>query len=193
MASPLRPVDWEQLKVKAKEWLALFPGVVGAPTREERLLSAQARAWFAVIQKPHKKEALDLGAQPCQLCGLVTHSWCESCFERPFTPICEECDSLHLVCDQCESHGLTWEIGRARHEAENPEGGLEVTGFHLDNGEWVELEVPLRIPVEPGHDGEFIIPEGAIQEAIRARDASRNRADGSRAAGHHDGPAGGRQ
>lgn len=52
MASPLRPVDWEQ--VKAKEWLALFPGVVGAPTREERLLSAQARAWFAVIQKPHK-------------------------------------------------------------------------------------------------------------------------------------------
>ena len=115
----LRPVDWEQLKVKAKEWLALFPGVVGAPTREERLLSAQARAWFAVIHKPHKKEALDLGAQPCQLCGLVTHSWCESCFERPL--------------------------------------------------------------------------EGAIQEALRARDAGRNRADGSRAAGHHDGPAGGRR
>ena len=85
---------------------------------------------------------------------------------------------MRLVCDQCEGRGVTWEAGRARHEAENPEGGLEITGFHLDNGEWVELEVPLRIPVETDQDGEIVVPEGAIQEALRARDAVRHGSNG---------------
>ena len=87
MASPLQPTDWEQLKVQAKQWLALFPGAVGVPTREERLLSQQARAWFAVLQRPNAQEALARGARPCRLCGVVTHSWCEGCVERPFFPV----------------------------------------------------------------------------------------------------------
>ena len=134
MASPLQPADWEQLKVEAKQWRALFPGAVGVPTREERLLSKQAKAWFAILQRPNAREALALGAQPCQLCGVVTHSWRESCVDRPFAPVCEECDSLHLVCDQCEGHGLTWEIGRARHEAEKPKNWLG--GDRLPLGQW---------------------------------------------------------
>ena len=172
-------IHYDLLKEKAKEWLALFPGVVGAPTREERILSAQARAWFAVLQKPQAHEAVALGAQPCQVCGLITHAWCEGCESRPFAPVCETCDAEHRVCDRCECRGISWEAGRARHEAENPEGGLEITGFHLDNGEWVQLEVPLRLPVETNQDSEIVIPEGAIQEALRARDAGRHRPNGS--------------
>ena len=178
MASPLQPANWEQLKDKAKEWVALFPGAVGAPTREERLFSEQARAWFAILQRPRAQTALANGAQPCVLCAQVTHCWCEACRDRPFAPLCEECDESHLVCDQCDRQGLTWELGRARHDSENPDGGLEITGFHLDNGEWVELEVPLRLPVERNQDGEIVIPEGAIQEALRARDAGRNGPNG---------------
>ena len=178
MACPLEPVDWDQLKDKAKEWLALFPGVVGAPTREERILSAQARAWFAVLQKPRAHEAVALGAQPCSVCGLITHSWCEGCELRPFAPVCETCDAEHRVCDRCGRQGISWEAGRARYEAANSEDVAEITGFHLEDGEWVELEVPLRIPVERDQDGEIVIPEGAIQEAVRARDAGRDRPNG---------------
>ena len=39
----------------------------------------------------------DLGAQPCELCGQWTHSWCEVCSQRPFNAVCTLCDADHTL------------------------------------------------------------------------------------------------
>ena len=77
----LRPVAWEAW---VAVWLRLHPREDhrGVP-REERQRSFPKRAAFALVTAAENLPGRDLGAQPCELCGQWTHSWCEACSLRP--------------------------------------------------------------------------------------------------------------
>ena len=81
----LRPVAWEAWVAEGKVWLRLHPrGDQSGVPREERQRSFPKRAAFALVTAAENLPGRDLGAQPCELCGQWTHSWCEACSLRPF-------------------------------------------------------------------------------------------------------------
>ena len=81
--------------------------------REERQRSFPKRAAFALVTAAENLPGRDLGAQPCELCGQWTHSWCEACSLRPFNAVCALCDADHLVCRPCQRLRRSWEAARA--------------------------------------------------------------------------------
>ena len=140
-AQPLRSADWEELKTAARAWVVQCRGEVRVPTLAERLEQGAARAFWAIGQRASHREDLSLGAQPCELCGEITHSWCETCVIRPWGPVCTVCDGDHRVCGICKDQGKVWEAARGA-SAEV----VEVFGYHNAEGIFVELEEPMRIP-----------------------------------------------
>ena len=110
----LRQVAWEAWVAEAKVWLRLHPREDhrGVP-REERQRSFPKRAAFALVTAAENLPGRDLGAQPCELCGQWTHSWCEACSLRPFNAVCTQCDADHLICRPCQRLGRSWEAARA--------------------------------------------------------------------------------
>ena len=84
----MRPLAWEAWVAEAKVWLRLHPREDhrGVP-REERQRSFPKRAAFALVTAAENLPGRDLGAQPCELCGQWTHSWCEACSQRRLHPV----------------------------------------------------------------------------------------------------------
>ncbi len=138
---PLRSADWDELKTAARAWVTQCRGVVRVPTLEERLEQGAARAFWAIGQRASHREGLRLGAQPCERCGEITHSWCETCVIRPWGAVCTVCDGAHRVCGICQDQGRVWEAVRGA-SAEV----VEVFGYHNADGVFIELEEAMRIP-----------------------------------------------
>ena len=179
-ADPLRRADWDALKASAKEWVAACQGEVRAPTLTECLADQRARAFHAIRQRSQRRSDLQLGAQPCEACGEITHSWCETCTSRPWGPVCTVCDGAHRVCLVCRDLGLVWEAPR-----EPSSDVVEVFGYHNEEGHFVELEEPLRIP-----RAQFDIIEAShidTSELIAQLISELYTADGRRVAGDRGG------
>lgn len=162
---PLRLADWNQLERDGRAWLAICRGVVCVPTRDQRLAIPAARGWWATVERPRHREGIALGAQPCECCSEITHSWCETCTERPWGAVCSACDSEHRICRTCEEAGRTWESARSPSE-----DVIEVLSFVDDEGRVIELDEPIRIPrqqydlaADSGRD-----PADIVTECIRA-------------------------
>lgn len=146
MAGALRSPNWDQVRLAAREWFRDNPTVpAGSLSRSARLADVGAAAAFAVASVGQHSEDRRLGAQPCTLCGLWTHSWCEACEPPPYA-VCRECDGERQVCPVCEAQGRTWEEGRSRHK--DKAGVLQVSGFQDAEGTFQRLEPPLEIPIE---------------------------------------------
>ena len=162
---PLRVADWEQLQLAGRGWVELCRGEVCVPTREQRLAIPAARGFWATIERPRHQQGIAVGAQPCECCAEVTHSWCEACTERPWGPVCSACDNERRVCKVCQEAGRTWESVR-----QPAEDVIEVLSFIDEEGRLIELPEPIRIPrqqydlaADSGRD-----PHELITEAIRA-------------------------
>ena len=142
----LRPVAWEAWVAEAKVWLRLHPREDHRRVpREERQRSFPKRAAFALVTAAENLPGRDLGAQPCELCGQWTHSWCEACSLRPFNAVCTLCDADHLVCRPCQRLGRSWEAARAANTT--PPDCVELSGYHDQTGRFVQADPPLRIPL----------------------------------------------
>ena len=103
-------VDWAQWQRDAGDFLRKHPGAkVKELTRAERLLVPQARAAWAVVHFRAGAVAREHGAQPCDLCGEWTGSFCEGCAAVPYA-VCTACDADRLLCPPlCEPwEALQW-------------------------------------------------------------------------------------
>ena len=139
----LASVDWPAVQRRAAEFLRAHPSVrVADLTRAERtVIPGAAEAWSVL----HHKAAATIrghGAQPCDHCGEWT-GYCEGCTAPP-RAICTACDRDRLLCRTCVSAGKVFaEVQRL-----NDPGVLEVSGFHDEEGNFVRLPTPIRIPAE---------------------------------------------
>ena len=86
-------------------------------TLELRLADEGAAASFSIVTFRNAPFV-----QACDRCGLWTASWCEGCYSRAvcdpsleFAALCTDQDKL--VCNQCVSHGKTWEEGHSAYQA----------------------------------------------------------------------------
>ena len=105
--------------------------------REERQRSFPKRAAFALVTAAENLPGRDLGAQPCELCGQWTHSWCEACSQRRLHPV--RCRS------PCQRLGRSWEAARAANTT--PPDCIELSGYHYQTGRFVQVDPLLRIPL----------------------------------------------
>lgn len=148
--------DLESLVRRADRWV-LVPRPAALP-RSLRLENPAARAAFAL--------ATYSGAQfleSCRCCGCWTASWCEGCYRREaqatckpiaYNPICSECDSSRLVCDQCSSSGISWDDGNQAAGAvhgQADEDTIQITGFFSEDGTFVPSEGDVHL--RPEQDG----------------------------------------
>ena len=158
----LRPVAWEAWVAEAKVWLRLHPREDhrGVP-RDERQRSFPKRAAFALVTAAENLPGRDLGAQPCELCGQWTHSWCEACSLRPCNAVCTQCDADHLICRPCQRLGRSWEAARAANTM--PPDCIELSGYHDQTGRFVQVDPPLRIPLAD------VSPDGTLDAAQLAQ------------------------
>ena len=151
----IAPTDFEGLVRRADRWV-LVPKPSALP-RDLRLENPAARAAFALATY----QGVD-HTESCVRCGCWTASWCEGCYRREcqasckpiaYNPICTECDSASLVCDQCSAAGITWADGNQAagglHQQEGDETTLQVTGFFLEDGIFVPAETDIRVRTEP--------------------------------------------
>ena len=100
-------------------------------------------------------------AQPCELCGQWTHSWCEACSLRPFNAVCTQCDADHLICRPCQRLGRSWEAARAANTT--PPDCIELSGYHDQTGRFVQVDPPLRTPLAD------VSPDGTLDAAQLAQ------------------------
>ena len=100
-----------------------------------------------VVTAAENSPGRDLGAQPCELCGQWTHSWCEACSLRPFNAVCTQCDADHLICRPCQRLGRSWEAARAANTT--PPDCIELSGYHDQTGRFVQVEP--RTPRSASH------------------------------------------
>ena len=159
----LRPVACEAWVAEAKVWLRLRPHR-GVP-RAERHRSFPKRAAFALVTAAENLPGTgrELGAQPCELCGQWTHSWCEACTLRPFNAVCTLCDADHLVCRPCQRLGRSWEAAHAANTT--PPDCIELSGYRDQAGRFVQVEPPLRIPLADVSTDGAIDPAQLVQMA----------------------------
>lgn len=181
MAGALRSPLWDQVRTAAKEWLHEHPHVPAQTLgRSARLADVGAAAAYAVVTANSHREARQLGAQPCTLCGLWTRSWCEAC-EPPPHAVCRECDGEKQVCPVCEAEGKSWEAARA--QKKDPPGVLQVSGFTNEDGSFQRLDPPLEIPISEvtAEGGEGIDETQVAHRIAEAWSEQCRRASSSRA------------
>ena len=151
-------VDWAQWQRDAGEFLRKHPGAkVKELTRAERLLVPQARAAWAAVHFRAGAVAREHGAQPCDLCGEWTGSFCEGCEAVPYA-VCTACDADRLLCHHCVSSGKLY----SEVERTDLQGYVEITGYNNEKGEFVRYDTPVRFPasdVPQRPDGTFDIDE----------------------------------
>ena len=148
MATPLRPFDLRELVEDSLAWAVLHPGERARDLpKENRVASRQARAAYSVATRATDAPDLDHGISPCLLCGLWTHSWCESCLPGSLGALCRSCDEEQRVCPDCARAGRSWSASRAAHDAAATPGEvIEVYGYEDADGAWQSFPAPIQIP-----------------------------------------------
>ena len=148
MATPLRPFDLRELVENSLAWAVLHPGQRARDLpKEHRIDSTLARAACSVATRATDAPDLDHGISPCLLCGVWTHSWCESCLPGDLGALCRSCDEEQRVCPDCVRAGRSWSASRAAHDAAAPPGEvIEVYGYEDADGTWQSFPAPIQIP-----------------------------------------------
>ena len=148
MATPLRPFDLRELVENSLAWAVLHPGQRARDLlKEHRIDSTLARAAYSVATRATDAPDLDHGISPCLLCGVWTHSWCESCLPGDLGALCRSCDEEQRVCPDCARAGRSWSASRAAHDAAAPPGEvIEVYGYEDADGAWQSFPAPIQIP-----------------------------------------------
>ena len=154
----LHSVDWAEWKRAARGFLQDHPTLeVRDLTRSERLILPGAKAAWAVIHFKGAAGIRSLGAQPCDLCGEWTCSWCEAC-KKPPRAVCTECDREHLLCNSCLAKGLIYK----EVQQQGDEGFLEISGYQDEENGFVTFDPPIRMPtsdVPQRSDGSYDIEQ----------------------------------
>ena len=152
----LRGTDWDTWKTAARELIQANPRADHRrASHADRLGCFSVRAAYALVTAHENREGRALGAEPCNRCGLWTHSWCEACPTPPNTAICTHCDGQRRVCEWCEAAGRSWETA---HQAQDP-NIIEVSGFTDEVGRFHRLDPPLQIPMAE------VLTDGTIDPA----------------------------
>ena len=146
------------------ERLAASKNDKSAQNRDARLSSPALRARYACDYRDAHRSSYESGSvgEPCVLCGVFSHAFCETCFvERRDPPysVCTTCDGEERVCLACESAGRQWADGAAARadRGDPPEGVVEVSAFKNEQGETVRINPPLLLPLSELDNLEFHI------------------------------------
>lgn len=149
---PIQPTKLWQWQILARRWQAEHPGsnplTLDVGVRRGEL---KARAAFYIAALDHLRiQPAALSDIACVVCGTPTASWCEGCYkrcgrDRPFNAVCNHCDQLALVCQDCDTWGISHEEGHLVYRSEhlaNPDAAVGA------EGEFIKEETDVTFTLE---------------------------------------------
>lgn len=157
----IQPTPLHQWQILARRWLASNPGSdplsidVGVRRGD---LKARAAHYIAVLDHLRIRPAA-LTDIACVVCGTPTASWCEGCYkrcgrDRPFNAVCNRCDQLALVCQDCDTWGISHEDGHLVYRSEHlaspdaSETAISISAWLGAEGEFIEEETDVTFTFE---------------------------------------------